>query len=78
MPKIQRSDAAELSVEDLKAKVSENGIGDCLWDLVKADRIEDPKLQDLWRAARAAMLEVFQYLDRVERRKKHTIHINRR
>jgi hypothetical protein len=52
-----------VSAEVVKEHVSYEGLGFTLYSYIPAKRISDPKLQALWREARAAMQKVVEYLE---------------
>ncbi len=52
-----------LSAGVIKAQVSYEGLGFCIYSFIKADRIADPRLRELWIQARATMQEIVGYLD---------------
>lgn len=54
-----------ISAEAVKEHVSYEGLGYTLYSYIPAKRISDPKLQALWRKARAAMQEIVEYLEDV-------------
>jgi len=43
--------------------VAYEGLGYCIYDIVPATKIEDPKLATLWRKARRAMQDIVEYMD---------------
>jgi len=47
-----------LSVGTIRARVSYDGLGFCIYSLIPAARIADPRLKELWVKARAAMKEI--------------------
>jgi hypothetical protein len=49
----------------IKAQVSYEGLGFCLYSFIKAERIADPQLRELWAKTRAGMQEIVMYLDKV-------------
>lgn len=52
-----------LSTGVVKAQVSYEGLGFCIYSFIKADRIADPHLRELWTQARVTMQEIVGYLD---------------
>jgi hypothetical protein len=57
--------AGPLSVGVVKAQVSYEGLGFCIYSFIRADRIADARLRELWSKARATMQEIVHYLDQV-------------
>lgn len=54
-----------LSAGQVKAQVSYEGLGFCVYSFIRADRIADEKLRELWVKTRAAMGEIVEYLDQI-------------
>jgi len=54
-----------LSAGVVKARVSYEGLGFCIYSFIKADRIADLYLRELWGKVRATMQEIVSYLDQV-------------
>ena len=55
--------SGQLSAGQVKAQVSYEGLGFCVYSFIRADRIADEKLRELWVKTRAAMSEIVEYLD---------------
>jgi hypothetical protein len=55
--------SGQLSAGQVKAQVSYEGLGFCIYSFIRADRIADEKLRALWAQARATMQEIVGYLD---------------
>jgi len=53
------------SVGVIKEQVSYEGLGFCLYSFIRADRIADPKLREMWVKTRAMMQEIVMYLEQV-------------
>jgi len=47
----------------IKAQVSYEGLGFCIYSYIRADKIADPHLRELWVKTRATMQEIVGYLD---------------
>ena len=43
--------------------VAYEGLGYCIYEVVAASKIEDPKLRTLWRKARRAMQDIVEYME---------------
>jgi len=43
--------------------VAYEGLGFCIYDYIPAEKIEDPKLQTLWKKARQAMQDVVVFME---------------
>lgn len=54
-----------LSTGAIKAQVCYEGLGFCIYSYIRADKIADPQLRELWVKARATMQEIVGYLDQV-------------
>jgi len=54
-----------LSAGIVKAQVSYEGLGFCIYNFIQADRIADLYLRELWIQARAAMQKIVGYLEQV-------------
>lgn len=48
----------KLSAEEVQDRVSYDGLGFCIYELILPEKIADPRLSQLWKEARAAMLRV--------------------
>lgn len=55
--------AGSLSAGRIKEQVSYEGLGFCIYGFIRADKIADPKLRELWVQARSTMQEIVHYLD---------------
>jgi hypothetical protein len=42
--------------------IAYEGLGYCIYDIVPASKIQDPKLATLWRKARKAMQDIVEYM----------------
>lgn len=52
----------KLSAEEVQDRVSHDGLGFCIYELISDKKIADPRLANLWREARHAMLNVVKCL----------------
>jgi hypothetical protein len=57
---------ATLPTEEVKQQVAYEGLGYCVYTLVPANKIEDPTLRSLWKAARKSMQDIVVWLDGVK------------
>ena len=55
---------SKISTEELRdCHVAYEGLGFCIYDYIPAEKIEDPKLQALWKIARRAMQDVVVFME---------------
>jgi hypothetical protein len=67
MPPLSPPDAlppGPLLTSVVKEQVSYEGLGFCIYSLIKSDRITDPVLRELWARARATMQEIIICLEK--------------
>jgi len=58
--------ADPISASEVKHHVRHEGLGFCVYSLIPASRIEDERLDKLWRKARRAMQDIVEYLEETE------------
>lgn len=54
---------SRISAEEVQDRVSHDGLGFCIYELISPERIADPRLAGLWREAREAMIRVVRCLE---------------
>jgi hypothetical protein len=53
----------KLNLQEAQQHIAYEGLGFCIFSYIKANRIEDKKLAELWKKANTAMKEVIKYVE---------------